>query len=186
MAKGQYVGVNGVARKVKQPYIGINNVARKVKTAYIGVNNVARECFSGGETWLLHESYDSKQMEAWIDEYGEYDGVYKYLGVTINFTCPSGVEVFDSTLSDGDGDYCICYDFNELRFHHDDEEGNGIEYSTLTLEEIIGVNWDGVGYVGDWDTSPAFYDSSHRTIILNEKPTDEQLFILNLIGTRID
>jgi hypothetical protein len=48
MAKGAYIGVDGVARKVKQPYIGVDNVARKVKKAYIGVDNVARECMSGG------------------------------------------------------------------------------------------------------------------------------------------
>ena len=48
MAKGQYIGVNNVARKVKQQYIGVDNVARKVKWGYIGVDNVARECFSSG------------------------------------------------------------------------------------------------------------------------------------------
>lgn len=47
MAKAQYVGVSGVARKVKQPYIGVNAVARKVKNGYIGVNAVARKFFSG-------------------------------------------------------------------------------------------------------------------------------------------
>ena len=31
MAKGAYVGVDGVARKVKKIYTGVDNVARKVK-----------------------------------------------------------------------------------------------------------------------------------------------------------
>ena len=48
MAKEFYIGVGGVARKVKQPYIGVNSVARKVKKGYIGVNGVARQFFSGG------------------------------------------------------------------------------------------------------------------------------------------
>lgn len=48
MAKGQYIGVNNVARKVTKQYIGVNNVARKVTKGYIGVNNVARQCFAGG------------------------------------------------------------------------------------------------------------------------------------------
>ena len=48
MAKAFYIGVGGVARKVKQPYIGVNSVARKVKKGYIGVNGVARQFFSGG------------------------------------------------------------------------------------------------------------------------------------------
>lgn len=48
MAKAIYIGVDNVARKVKQPYIGVDNVARKVKSGYIGVDNVARQFFSGG------------------------------------------------------------------------------------------------------------------------------------------
>ena len=45
MTKAQYVGINGVARKVKQPYVGINGVARKIKTAYVGINGIARKYF---------------------------------------------------------------------------------------------------------------------------------------------
>lgn len=45
MAKGAYVGVSGVARKVKQPYIGVDNVARLVLKAYVGVDGVARLWF---------------------------------------------------------------------------------------------------------------------------------------------
>lgn len=48
MAKAAYIGVGGVARKVKQPYIGVSSVARKVKSGYIGVSGVARQFFSGG------------------------------------------------------------------------------------------------------------------------------------------
>lgn len=48
MAKGIYVGVGGVARKVKKLYVGVGGVARKVKKAYIGVNGVARLMFSAG------------------------------------------------------------------------------------------------------------------------------------------
>lgn len=43
MAKGNYIGEEDIARKIKKAYIGVNGVARKVKKAYIGVNNVARE-----------------------------------------------------------------------------------------------------------------------------------------------
>ena len=47
MAKGAYIGVSSVARKVKKMYIGVGGVARKVKKAYIGVNGVARLWWSG-------------------------------------------------------------------------------------------------------------------------------------------
>ena len=40
MAKRAYIGVGGVARKVKQPFVGVANVARKVKSGYIGVGGV--------------------------------------------------------------------------------------------------------------------------------------------------
>lgn len=46
MAKKTYIGVNGVAKNVKNVYIGINGVAKKVKKIYIGVNGVAKECYS--------------------------------------------------------------------------------------------------------------------------------------------
>lgn len=42
MAKGMYVGVNGVAKKVKTMYVGVGGVAKRVKRAYIGVNGVAK------------------------------------------------------------------------------------------------------------------------------------------------
>ena len=49
MAKKAYIGVNGVARKVKAGYIGVDGVARKIKKAYIGIGGVARPCWSGGQ-----------------------------------------------------------------------------------------------------------------------------------------
>ena len=49
MGKGAFVGVDGIARKIKGGYVGIDNVARKIKKAYVGVGGVARPCWSGGE-----------------------------------------------------------------------------------------------------------------------------------------
>lgn len=48
MAKGAYIGVNNVARKIKKGYIGVDGVARKIKKAYIGVNGIARLFWSAG------------------------------------------------------------------------------------------------------------------------------------------
>ena len=61
MAKKAYIGVDGVARKVKKGYLGVDGVARKIKKAYIGIGGVARPCWSGGEP-----SY-----------YGTIDGLYE-------------------------------------------------------------------------------------------------------------
>lgn len=49
MAKGAYIGVNNVARKIKKGYIGVGGVARKIKKGYIGVGGVARPFWTGGE-----------------------------------------------------------------------------------------------------------------------------------------
>ena len=46
MAKGIYIGVGGVAQKVKKVYVGVDNTARKVKKGYIGVGGFARQFYS--------------------------------------------------------------------------------------------------------------------------------------------
>ena len=48
MAKAQYTGVNGIARKVSKEYVGGSGVARKVTEGYVGVNGVARKFFKSG------------------------------------------------------------------------------------------------------------------------------------------
>lgn len=48
MPKNQYVGVSGIARKVKSEYIGVDGVARKVSGGYVGVNGIARQFWPSG------------------------------------------------------------------------------------------------------------------------------------------
>ena len=47
MAKGIYLGIDSLSRKVKKMYLGVEGVARKVKKGYVGVNGLARLFFSG-------------------------------------------------------------------------------------------------------------------------------------------
>ena len=49
MSKRAYIGVDGVARKIKKGFGGVDGVARKIKRAYVGIGGVARPCWSGGE-----------------------------------------------------------------------------------------------------------------------------------------
>ena len=42
----EYIGVNNIAREIKEKYVGINGVAREVQSEYLGVNNLAREVFT--------------------------------------------------------------------------------------------------------------------------------------------
>ena len=37
-----YIGVNNIAREIKNAYVGVNGQARKIKAIYVGVNGVAR------------------------------------------------------------------------------------------------------------------------------------------------
>lgn len=53
MAKSAYIGVDGIARKIKKMYLGIDNKARKVKKGYIGVGGVARPFFSSESVTYL-------------------------------------------------------------------------------------------------------------------------------------
>lgn len=55
MAKSAYIGVDGIARKVKKMYVGVDGKARKVKKGYVGVGGAARPFFlSGGETLVYY------------------------------------------------------------------------------------------------------------------------------------
>lgn len=60
MAKGAYIGVSAVARKVKKMYIGVGGVARKVKKAYIGVGGVARLFWSGESRGSAFNIFETK------------------------------------------------------------------------------------------------------------------------------
>lgn len=64
MAKKCYVGVNGVARKVKKGYVGVDGIARKIKKAYVGVNGVARLCWSGEIPTVLNNATWKQIAEA--------------------------------------------------------------------------------------------------------------------------
>lgn len=58
MALGMYIGVDGIARKVKKMYVGVDNVAREVKKGYIGVSSVARPFFADFY-YRLFKNWDS-------------------------------------------------------------------------------------------------------------------------------
>lgn len=104
MAKRIYVGVDGIARKVKKAYIGVEGLARKVKKAYIGVGGVARPVFSGGE--LVHYgSSEDGAVEALsargCDSSAAIAGSCAIFSPSNTHTnSPSGLwDVFDSSLT---------------------------------------------------------------------------------------
>lgn len=65
MAKGIYLGIDSLSRKVKKMYLGIEGVARKVKKAYIGVNGIARLFFAGGGKPVYDGLYSMVSPRKW-------------------------------------------------------------------------------------------------------------------------
>lgn len=83
MANGAYIGVDSVARKVKNCYIGVDGIARKVKKAYIGVDGVARLFWQAITTISKYKSATS---------YNNY--VYTNFGDKSTSVQPTGYELF--------------------------------------------------------------------------------------------
>ena len=101
MAKKAYIGVDGVARKVKKGYVGVSSVARKIKKAYIGIGGVARPCWGGGEltyygtvTALDIQRYNLAATT--VGDYALFGGGYGNFNGTTYFAT---VDVYDETLT---------------------------------------------------------------------------------------
>jgi hypothetical protein len=105
MAKGSYIGIGGVARKIKGGYAGVDGVARKIKKAYIGVNGVARLFYSAEvQVFLLGDlPLGSKIMFGrfgatellWniVDTQKKADG---YITVSLDFSTRLDAKAFDA------------------------------------------------------------------------------------------
>lgn len=106
MANGQYIGVNGVARKVTTPYVGVDGVARNVKSGYVGVNGVARLFFAPesekvvlevekvtSDTYANETTYTAEEFIL-LDIYPKTGGTVNvtYGGLTKTITDTSGAE----------------------------------------------------------------------------------------------
>ena len=77
MAKAWYEGIDGVARKVKQPYRSVDGVARKVTKGYRGVDGIARQFFDGMGSWAF-QTYTNNPGNTYaaITVYDTYAGWY--------------------------------------------------------------------------------------------------------------
>ena len=97
MAKGAYIGVGGVARKVKKGYIGVGSAARKIKRAYIGVGGIARPCWSGGEIAYYGTVTPLSVARARVQ--GTTVGNYALFAGGQSGSAISSVEAYDKTLT---------------------------------------------------------------------------------------
>ena len=96
MAKGAYIGVNGVARKVTRIYVGVNGVARRVKKAYVGVNGVARLFWSSGLERILTKTLGTARSNCGAASFKNAAFIVGGYGGD-NSSLPATVEVYDSS-----------------------------------------------------------------------------------------
>lgn len=106
MAKGQWVGVNGVARKVKTKYVGVSGVARKIKAGWVGVSGVARQYFSSGISYTFVEGkgtaseITSQTVSAGVSGSNWYFSVTATLSTYVSGGQPCAyVEINDTTMA---------------------------------------------------------------------------------------
>lgn len=93
MSKAAYVGIDGLARKVKKMYVGIDGTARKVKKGYIGIDGVAKQFFSA-ETLVIHPT---------VALTADSSNGYVASASTANSTSYAAWKAFDKTYSNAYG-----------------------------------------------------------------------------------
>ena len=124
MAKGMYVGVSGVAKKVKKAYVGVGGVAKKVKKIYVGVNGVAKLCYTSGPEIVKVTSPSYLPI-----------GVSYLAGTSIG----NGVNNTYAIFGGGNGEYSVkqsavyTYNSNLTR-------GTAADLSTTKYEMAVGYN----------------------------------------------
>ena len=111
MGKGAYIGVGGVAKKVKKMYVGVGGVAKKVKKAYVGVNGVAKLWYLYGPEFIKQSNIEVRMAtttDTYLNKYeqpawGPNFAAYKYDSETsgtvvfINASLSSTIKAGSST-----------------------------------------------------------------------------------------
>ena len=97
MAKGAYIGVNGVAKKIKGGYIGVGGVAKKIKKAYVGdENGLAKLVFEESKlpylSFIGNEDFTLKTSNTTAN----WDGILEYSTDTTTWSTWDGTEISSS------------------------------------------------------------------------------------------
>lgn len=139
MAKGQYIGVGGVARKTKKQYIGVDGVARKITKGYIGVNGVARQYWSSESKYTVTITGQGHTGKAYVTINGtQYIGATTLTvnpGTTVTCTVRGGTGADANVFLNG---VCVAYGGRvmPLSYNH-----------TVTKNTTIKLEFTDDGYV---------------------------------------
>ena len=114
MAKGTYLGVNDIARKLKSAYLGVDGVARKLTKAYVGdESGIARLAWSSNADTLVmvdtislgknerNVAYSHDGGNSW--EFLSVGSEYAFLGVTYGNGLFLGVTQYGEVYTSVDG-----------------------------------------------------------------------------------
>lgn len=95
MAQKCYIGLNNLAKEIKNIYVGVNGVARKVVKGYVGVNGIARQFYglgpiSAADFWFFYKTLADNLVECKYDNgtiydvvaFNDFDGIVFYAFVS--------------------------------------------------------------------------------------------------------
>jgi len=171
MAKGAYIGVNNVAKKIKKGYVGVDGVARKIKKAYIGI---------GGGTVCREVEYIESNGTQYIDT--------KFIPnqdtrVVVEFETESANSdyrsVFAARTSSGNA--------NSLGFYLSNNNVFTGFYGAATMFTYSGISYSGKHTV-DWNKNVITLDGTTQTLTAQTYDSTCSLFLcaVNNAGTVFD
>ena len=165
MAKKMYLGVDGIARKIKKGYLGVDGIARKVKKGYIGVGGKARLFWSGGELAYYGKAPNLRYARYRIC--GGYIGDYALLAAGYRNYNDSGVDAYNRSLTASypENSSVRGYDvssatFNGRAFFTPGDIGSSYitSYDASLVKADINANYDPPNWSGTKYTAPIALD----------------------------
>lgn len=156
MAKSQYVGVDGVARKVDTGYVGVDGVARKLTKGYVGVDGIARECFGGS---MVHwKKYNVKSNTTYL----RTESNIRFEGSSINSFDPARYTAYTNYTFSSNNGFQGTGDYNSYSFSSSTPLAT--VQAALTNKYIIFTSHSAelISEVISWGSNP---DSSGRTLL---------------------
>lgn len=167
MAVGQFIGVGGVARKVKSQYVGIGGVARKVKQGFIGVGGVARKCYAG-ETIIRVQGTNVESAGNGVFLYGQ--------------EVPAFSRVY-GTIRVAHGYYPLTYRGVEVGSV---EVPYGVDELTVSRATSSGGDWDDyefTNYLETWDDPESYLNNVTLCVTFEQDCLHATILISGVVTT---
>lgn len=172
MAKGIYVGVSSIAKKIKKAYFGVNNVAKKIKKIYIGVGGVAKLSYNaeslpesnimlygGNKIFYLNNNKNYSLSSSMITQYSNGSSAITETIYSSNRVSPKGNYFYSNYYSSNTSNTMKIYKLNE---------GNVSLFYTLTQSDFPSDVIGGSGYKDFYFRTCVFSKDEKNFFILTE------------------